>query len=163
MRTTVRLLSVAAVLTLATGFRDHGLAQTPPVETGRAISTVMDHRLTYLADSIPFDACTVREALGGAEDFPSHIVPHVRSLLDDPVVTCPRPRSSRQGRSVVLVDSVRSHDWGVRVHVTVLRGELVHREDYDLVPGSSPVYMGVRQVRLWGHSQAYPPRPPRSP
>jgi hypothetical protein len=157
----MRMVSVSALLTLVVGVSDHGLAQTPPVETARAISTVMDHRLTFIADSIPFDACSVRAALGGPANFETQIVSHVRGLLDDPSASC--PRSSRQGRSVVVVDSVRSLDPGIRVHVTVLRGELIHREDYDLVPGSSPVYMGVRQVRLWGHSQAYPARPLRRP
>jgi hypothetical protein len=113
--------------------------------------------MTYLADPLPFDGCSVQRALGGATEYALLLVSHVRGMVDDASSPCPRP--ARQGRSVVLVDSVRFEPDTARVYVTVLRGELIHRENYALNPErSSAAYMGVREVRSWGHTQAYPGR-----
>jgi len=125
----------------------------------RAVSTVMDFRRSYLDDPLAFDACTVERALGPSVDagVASRLVFHVRDMLDD--VETPCPRRFEQGRSVVLLDSVRLSDSTAHVHLTVLRGELIHREAYALDAGSNAVYMGIQEVRVWGPSQAYPQRP----
>ena len=130
-------------------------------EASRAVSTVMDYRRTYLDDTLPFEACTVRRVLGvGAGDFVTRLVSHVRGMLDDAESPCPRPPT--RGRHVVLVDSLQLTDSIAQVHLTVIRGELIHREAYVLSSASTAVYMGVREVKLWGHSQAYPARPSRN-
>lgn len=160
MRGTVTRLLLLAGTATACGFVPPAGAQPLHASdaVARAVSTVMDYRRSYLDDPLPFDACTVQRALSARmEDLASQLVAHVRGMLDDAETPCPRP--SRQGRSVVLVDSVRLSDSIAHVHVTVLRGELIHREVYALNPGSTAVYMGVRDVRLWGNSQAYPARP----
>ena len=159
MNKTLALAAAAAVY----GFAAPGLAGAQRLhasdEVARAVSTVMDYRRTYLDDALPFDACTVQRVLGASRvaGLASRLVAHVQVMLDDAATPCPRP--FRQGRSVVLVDSVRLSDSTAHVHVTVLRGELIHREAYSLNPGTRAVYMGVREVRLWGDAQAYPMRP----
>jgi hypothetical protein len=163
MRATLSKALLLAGTAAACGFVSPAGAQQLRAsdEAARAVSTVMDYRHTYLDDPLPFDACTVQRALGARmEEIASRLVAHVRGMLDDTETPCPRP--FRQGRSIVLVDSVRLSSSTAHVNVTVLRGELIHREAYALDPGSTAVYMGVREVRLWGNSQAYPPRPPRA-
>lgn len=142
-------------------------AQASP-EAGRAISTVMDYRRSWLDDSTRFDACKVQQAMNGARDFASHIIEPVRGLLDDPTAPCPRPpRNPREYRAVVLVDSLRLADTTARVYLTVLRGEFRHREVYALRRGlSSSAYMAVEEVRLWGNGRSYGtgwPPPPITP
>ena len=150
MRGALRLALIAA---LPAGLGGTPAAAQTSAEAGRAISTVMNHRFTWLADSLPFDVCSVRGALGGGDGFASHIIEPVRGLLGDAAASC--PRDGRSDRTV-LVDSLRFSDTTARVYLTVLRGELVHRESYTLGRSrSSAAYMPIREVRLWGHGQAY--------
>lgn len=158
---TTKVIVALTVMSALAGTPSSAVAQ-PQIraadEASRAVSTVMDYRRTYLDDALPFDACTVRRVLGGGgENFVARLVSHVRGMLDDPQTPC--PRQFTQGRSVVLVDSVQVADSIAHVYLTVLRGELVHRETYLLNPASTAVYMGVREVKLWGAVQAYPRRP----
>lgn len=131
----------------------------PAEQAARAVSTVMDYRRTWMDDPLPFETCSVRRALGGTDDFAAQLAPQVRSLLDNVEAPCPRPAAP--GRNLVHVDSVRLADPAVLVYVTVLRGELIHREIHELDPGTSGAYMGVRAVRLWGNVQIYPAYPRR--
>lgn len=150
MRGALKLTLIVAVPAGLSGMSAE--AQTS-AEAGRAISTVMNHRVAWLADSLRFNACSVRRAMNGSADFASHIIEPVRGLLDDAAASCPR-----EGRSdrTVLVDSLRFSDTTAHVYLTVLRGELVHRESYTMARNrSSAAYMPIRDVRLWGHGQAY--------
>lgn len=133
-------------------------------EAGRAISTVMNYRRSWMDDPAQFDACSVRRAIHDADDFASYILEPVRGLLDD--TACPRaPRDPRDYSAVVLLDSLRFADATAHVYVTVLRGELQHREIFTLDPHRPTMaYMPVREVRLWGHGRSYggwapPPAP----
>lgn len=154
MRRMVALAIASLVLPAGAAAVLPARAAWTPAEAGRAVSTVMMHRSTYLADSLRFDACSVRQALGGGEDFTLHIVEPVRGMLDDAVAAC--PREAGEGRSSVLVDSLRFSDATAHVYLTVLRGELDHREDHTLTRNrSSAAYMPIREVRLWGHGRAY--------
>jgi hypothetical protein len=155
------MVLLAACGMVFTGAAAANAQPVPADQAARAVSTVMDYRRSFMADPLPFEACAVRRALGGSEDFASNLSAQVRGLLDDAASPCPRPYSS--GRSAVYVDSVRVADPGVRVYLTVLRGELIHREIHTLDPRSTAAYMGVREVRLWGNSQFYPARPLRNP
>jgi hypothetical protein len=133
-------------------------------EAGMAISTVMFHRMVYLADSTRFDACTVRQAMNGVEEYAAHIIEPVRGMLDDTSAQCPHAREWYP--MVVLVDSLRFTDTTAQVYLTVLHGEMIHRENYTLSRNHSfAAYMPFRDVRLWGHGQAYrgPRRPPAAP
>lgn len=156
MRCTVtRLMRLAAAPALLLVLTAPSARAQSTADTARAVSTVMDHRRTYMADTLPFDACSVQRVVGGGEQFVSRLTPQVRGTLDDPRSPCPRP--ARQGRSAAVVDSVRFSGETARVYLTVLRGELIHREDYTLnARRSSAAFMPVREIRLWGHSQAYP-------
>jgi hypothetical protein len=162
MRSKVKRVVVAGALGLgALGSTPTAIGAQPDSDTARALSTVMNHRATYMADSLPFDVCTIRRALGkDGEESVALLTPHVHGLMDDPSALCPRP--FRSGRNVVLVDSVGFSEAAVRVFVTVLRGELIHREDYALNPQVRSLFMGVTEVRAWGHAQAYPTRRPAS-
>jgi hypothetical protein len=138
-------------------------AQTS-AEAGRAISTVMFHRMAYLADSTRFDACTVRQVMNGADDYAAHIIEPVRGMLDDTVARCPHAQAWYP--MVVAVDSLRFTDTTAQVYLTVLHGEMTHRENYTLGRNqSSAAYMPFRDIRLWGHGQAYrgSRRPPAAP
>ncbi|HEX6037968.1 hypothetical protein [Longimicrobium sp.] len=154
MRHCLRRLPVLLTASLLMGRPSPAAAQNAD-EVARAISTVMDHRATYMADALPFDGCTVQRAMEGAAGYAARLVPHVRAMIDDPAAPC--PRTPPQGRRTVLVDSVQLAADTARVYLTVLRGELVHRENYVLNPRPG-VYMGVRDVRSWGFAQAYPRR-----
>lgn len=137
------------------------LAAQAPEEVARAVSTVMSHRHTYMDDPLAFDGCSVQRALGGGDpsEVTARLAIQVRGMLDDAASPC--PRVPVRGRDVVLVDSVRYTTDAARVYLTILRGEYIHRENYELNPArSSAAFMGVREVRSWGHSQAYPVRRP---
>jgi hypothetical protein len=153
-------LRLAALVALVVAASAPLAAQTPE-DMARALGTVMNHRQTYMDDPLRFDACSVQRALGGGTtaDIAARLAPMVRGMLDDAMRPC--PRIPVRGRSVVLVDSVLYTTEAARVYLTVLRGELIHRENYELHPErSTAAFMGVREVRSWGHSQAYPGRGP---
>lgn len=147
------IVHAAALVALCTGAAPLHAQETD--EVARAIGSVMTYRLAELDDPIPFDACRIQRVTGDAEDVAARLHDSVRSMLDGPLTGCPR-QAAPQSRSVVLVDSVRLSPEGDRVFVTVLRGEYRHREDYTFHPAnSSTVFLLVREVRLWGHGQAY--------
>lgn len=151
-------LSLAVALSLASLPLPVGkvAAQATP---GPALSAVMTYRLTFLGDSTRFDACTVARQMGNVRDVAALIDAPVRRLLDGPPEPCPRAREP--GRSAtVLVDSIVASDSVTHVHLTVIRGENVHREDYTVVRRGNGEFRGVREVRLWGAAQAYPGRRP---
>jgi hypothetical protein len=153
------LLLAALVATFAGAGAANGQA-VPPEQAARAVSTVMNYRRGWMDDPLAFEACAVRRALGGGDDFAEKIAPQVRAMLDDAETSCPRPPVPDP--RMVVVDSVRPAEPAVLVHVTVLRGELIHREIHELNPHVWTPLMGVRSVRLWGNGQFYPVRPGRS-
>jgi hypothetical protein len=155
MRRMVALAIASVMLSAGAAAVLPARAAWTPAEAGRAVSTAMMHRSTYLADSLRFEACSIRQAVGGGEEFTSHIVEPVRGMLDDAVAACPR-EAREESRNTVLLDSLRFDDATAHVYLTVLRGELVHREDHTLTRNrSSAAYMPIREVRLWGHGRAY--------
>lgn len=151
-----RLLFPVIVPAVVAGIALPAPAQST-AEAGGAISTVMGHRSIWMADSTRFEACSVQRAMNGAEDFAMHIIEPVRGLLNRTGSPCPRqPPGPREWRAEVLVDSLRFTDSTANVYVTVLRGELIHRENYTLARDPlSPAFMPIRDVRLWGHGQFY--------
>lgn len=153
MRTPMRLLP-AAVLAASAICNPLGAQTAVSDEAARAIGAVMNYRRYFLDDPLAFDACKVREALGGNANT---LAVQLRGMLDDVAASC--PRATTRPRNVVLIDSVRLADSVARVYATVIRGELIHREIYSLDPRTSAPMMSVREVRLWGAVQAYPRRP----
>jgi hypothetical protein len=151
------IIAVLLSMGIATAARGQTVS---PEQAARAVSTVMNYRRGWMDDPLVFDVCSVRQALGGAEDFASMIAPQVRAMLNDTETSC--PRSPVLDPRMVLVDSVRQAEPAVLVYVTVLRGELIHREIHELNSHVWTPMMGVRSVRLWGSGQFYPVRPGRS-
>jgi hypothetical protein len=127
-------------------------------DPGPALSAVMLYRYEYLGDSTRFDACRIAHHLGDAANVPARLAEPVRRLLDGSTRECPRHREAGRSR-IVLVDSVARGDSVTHVHLTVLRGEYIHREDYTVLPLRMRPAMAVREVRIWGAGQAYPVRP----
>lgn len=127
---------------------------------GQAVSAMMAYRVSVLGDTTSkFDPCSMARRLDAeASDMPHRIAEGVRGMLLTQCV----PPAERRMRAVVLVDSLAwSGEGDAKAYITVVRGEWVHREDYTLVPhGTGSPMMGVREVRVWGASQAYSPRPP---
>jgi hypothetical protein len=155
MRAAMRHILPIVLAVLAAACLGEPAAAQSVAAKARAISVVMQHRAAYLADSLRFDACSVKGALDGADGYASHLAPQARRLLDGEADACPRP--FQQGRSVAMIDSVRVADSAVQVFVSVQRGEMSHRETYTLEARGS--YVGVREVRASDFGQAYPARP----
>jgi hypothetical protein len=117
----------------------------------------MDYRASVLADTTAkFDGCSLTQHLG---DSALQLAEQVRWML--------APCESAPGmvdRHVVRLDSLSRGETEVRAHLTVTRGEWVHKEQFVLEPTvADRPYMLVREVRLSGGSQFYPVRPRRAP
>jgi hypothetical protein len=151
MHSAVRCTAVVAAALVSVLTAHAAVAQD--FNPAAAISAVMAYRLTYLADSTPFDGCTVARQLGGARPD-SRLDTAVRHLLDSTSEPCPRPR--QPGRShVVLVDSVAAAGSVAHVHLTVLRDGYLHREDFTVRRLGTGEFRGVREVRIWGARESY--------
>ena len=137
-----------------------------PSPHARILNAVIRYRTAWLADSTPFDACSVAQwAAPGAELLRG--VPHPeRVLLGVPGDGCEGRRLSpaaQAARHVVVVDSVAVSDSAATVRVSVRHGEYAHFETFSLVAHSGDAVWAVREVRLWGAIQSSPPPRRSSP
>lgn len=124
------LLNVATTLLLTLIPVDSAYLPTPE---GEAISTVINFRHYIMGDSLPFDTCSVYEALGRPTNFPEGLDDQARGLLSDMRCAEDAATPDRQDRyHVVTVDSIRIIEGSPRIHLSVSRGHYIYREEFVL-------------------------------
>lgn len=126
-----------------------------------AVNTVLDFRINWVGDFTKFDACSIFEAVGKPADFPRGVLSPFLRALDSAAPDCGNPRSeeSPASGSRVVVDSIAIHAESATTYITVHKGEQVYREDYHLVNRTPGAPWGLREVRTWGATRAYPSQP----
>ncbi|HEX6751406.1 MAG TPA: hypothetical protein VF092_29210 [Longimicrobium sp.] len=121
-----------------------------------ALSAVMSFRGAWLADSTRFDGCSVARLLGPPAEYMGVILPPMRRMIDT-TGPCGAPAGEpvRRARPTVWLDSLTVADSVAYVSVTVLRGELTHRERYTLTGWRPGLPWAVVDMHLWGASQQH--------
>lgn len=136
----------------------------PRADALSAIVEAMFFRRGPMADSLPFDACSVWEHGGRPADFPEGVLPGLRFLLDRPAADpcgLPKPSAGSRFERVARVDSVVIADSTARVYVHVRRGEWSYQEVYHLANRPTPGDgWSMREVRMYAPIHVTPP-PPR--
>jgi hypothetical protein len=149
--------ALAMVLTLQT----HGVAQEGEDQRASSIRAVIDYRSTVIDDTTAkFDLCPLAGQGVDVSELRARVAERAPGMVRE---GCDAPGGWGRQPSVRVDSVVQPQGGDVRVHVTVIRGEWVHREDFSLgshSPGSLP---GVREVRLWGAVQARPRNPAPRP
>jgi hypothetical protein len=162
MRGQMRVAGIRAVLLAAALLSGAHPLHSQGVESWKvhAISTVMDYRASVLADATAkFDGCSLAQHLGDHAVVRVQLAEQVRWML----APC-ESAAAMVDRHVVRLDSLSRGETEVRVHLTVIRSEWIHGEEFILIPTEAiRPYMLVREVRLSGGSQFYPVRPRRAP
>ena len=141
-----------------------GMAAAPPAAAQglfsqpapAALSAVMSFRGAWLADSTHFDGCSVARLLGQPAEYTGSILPPMRRMIDTSL-PCGAAAAEpvRRAQPTVWLDSVTVEDSVAYVSVTVLRGELTHRERYTLAGWRPGLPWSVVDMRLWGASQQH--------
>ena len=152
----VKTSVIAAALALgAASFGGGRLAAQAAAHTGPvgALNAVLAYRVSWMDDSTHFDACSVYRAAGSQQDVASGLLPPLRNLVAAPAGGCDAPMAMDRNREVrVVVDSMSLSPTSGRVFLTVRRGELTHREEYELV---DPSWWAVRRVVLSDATRTY--------
>jgi hypothetical protein len=129
------------------------------------IGDVMMLRVSAMGDTLPYDACSVFEAVGRPADFPAGLLPGVVPLLDragpDPC-SAESPRVGARFPRVVRVDSVRIGRTSAAVHLAVMRGEWRYRETFLFNPLPDGRGWGFREAQITHPLRIVAP-PPRVP
>jgi len=103
-----------------------------PTRAG-AVSEVMGSRLSYLDDDLPFEACSVYEALNEPADFPETIrSPVIRGMLLGTPGSCVAPDTATYP-GIMVIESLVFDPPTAEVFLRGRRTDLSWREEYLLI------------------------------
>ncbi|HEX6912643.1 MAG TPA: hypothetical protein VF142_19710 [Longimicrobium sp.] len=133
-------------------------------EPASVLAAVMHHRLYWMEDRTPFDACSLQAHAGSAAAFPGDLPADLQALVLDVAPAASGGCSDRAAVAralpprVVRVESVTFTDSVAQVRLLVQKGDHAHREDHSVRRTPLGAW-DVAEMRMWGHLYTHPSRP----